>query len=88
MVREGNPSWTAARARAISACDQILHVSWQPPKSSVLRAEAATISERDRVADILRDLDRVRAEALQAAEALRAIEAYQHARLRAAWRGE
>jgi hypothetical protein len=51
-------------------------------------AEAATISERDRVADILRDLDRVRAEALQSAEALRAIEAYQHARLRAAWSGE
>jgi hypothetical protein len=59
-------------------------------------AEAATIREPDRVADILRDLDRVRAEALeavQAAEALRQAKAEQQARglvarLMAAWRGE
>jgi hypothetical protein len=30
------------------------------------QAEAATINKRDRVADILRDLDYVRAEALEA----------------------
>ena len=46
-----------------------------------------SISERDHVADILRDLDRVRAEALRQAEAERKARGLV-ARLRAAWLGD